>query len=243
MNPTWSRTYWSTETPFTTRHLVSLFFALILLWVILLIPIKKSVVFNKESDIKVELVRSPVKDKIKQPEQPLPKETVEKTPTIEEPQPIKKVETKPPIIKKDIVKELPKQPSNDPKVTIKKTVIEPQEPKIPDAGMILNSLNDIKSFAPMDDDFQALKDNTNEFKSKNMVPQQPTQLTPFDKQLRNDLTVKDSISAPLKAMKTAAGFLSFVPIDDKEKTSDDMQYCPTLGRKSKFCPSSNPLNN
>ncbi len=238
MNPAWSNRKWSIDTPLNSRNLVSLFFALIVLWIILLIPIKKPIVFNEDDVMLIELIKSPVNDQIKQP---LPNKIIENKPNIETPKPIKKIEPKPDTIKKEAITESIKKPSIEPTVTIKKTVIDAPKTELPNAGMILNSLDEIKSFAPLDDDFQAKKDTANDFKSKNMVPQQLPHLSPYDEQLSNDLAVKDHISTHLRVIKSVAGFLSFIPIDDKEKSVDDMKYCSTLGRKSTFCPTSNPL--
>ncbi len=235
MNQTWSNSRWSLDNSFNFRHVISLFFALIALWIILLIPIKKPITFDEDDVINIELIKPPVKDLI---EQPLFNKIIENQPIIKNTKPVPMIQPKPQ--NKEVITESIKKTSIEPMVTIKKTVIDTQILELPNAGTILNSMESIQKYFETDDQFNAAKNDPNAFHFRQLIKPKTKKLITNVSHLAG-ANVTEYTPIQMKAVKGFIGF--FAPMNDIEKTQDTMTYCSSLGRKSIFCPNHNPLKN
>jgi hypothetical protein len=229
MQVTWEGGNWQ-KNKFTLRHLTSLFLSSCIVLLVLLIPVKLYQLTSQSSLISVTL--------IKQSPQKLAKQQVQ----------VKKIKVtqkqiKPLVSKqiKTVVKSrVDHKKRNTPNqvTTIHRKAKQIKE-NLPSAGAILNLLAQKSWRQKLDKDFQAASPDSENFIMKSIVPLPQTKM--FQEKRTNYFAVKDTQAKSLAALKFFASYLSFVPIDDVEKTQDMQPYCFVLGRNASYCPTNNPL--
>ncbi len=223
MEFTWQQSNWQNN-HLNSRQFIVFVFSAVLVYLLLLIPIKfKPVWTNQDTPLSVTLVKEIIK----------PKESIQ--PTITTPKPVIK-----PI---DEAKFTVKKPE-------KKTLLEPikeavpiekiitVKPQLPSAGEILNSIKLSKPLPTVSSDFKQVPEIDSDFKPKQWTKPKEKKLIVQDDQIQQMVNLKTPLA--LKALRTAVGFF-IAPMNDAEKTQDHLNYCPTLGRRSVFCPNANPL--
>ena len=212
MEITWQQSNWQ-NSHLNSRQFIVFVFSAVLIYLLLLIPIKfKSVWINQDTQLSVTLIKEAIK----------PKEAIKQT--ITTPKPVIKP------VKKTVI-----QPIEKPVLIEKIITVKPQ---LPSAGVILNSVKSTQPLPNVSQDFKQLTQKDLDFKPKQWVKPLEKKLVVQDNQIQQMVEIKTPIA--LKALRTAVGFL-FTPMKDAKKTQDHLNYCPTLGRRSVFCPNANPL--
>ena len=114
-----------------------------------------------------------------------------------------------------------------------------KEKKLPSLGVLLNSIQGTKKLFVVDKDFQAISDDDNHYIFKPVVKtEEPLLITENE---YSKIIVGDGQPLTMKIIKALASKFSLIPVDDVEKTPDHLDFCPTLGRLSAYCPNANPL--
>ncbi len=223
MELTWQQSNWK-NSHLNSRQFIVFVFSAVLVYLLLLIPMKfKPLWTNQDIPLSVTLVKEIIK----------PKEEIK--PTITTPKPVIKPIKEVKIAVKESVKNTVIQPIKNP-VPIEKIITV--KPLLPSAGTILNSVKLSKPLPTVTQDFKHVSENDLDFKPKQWVKPLEKKLVVQDNQIQEMVEINTPLA--LKALRTAVGFL-FTPMKDAKKTQDHLNYCPTLGRRSVFCPNANPL--
>ena len=197
-------------------------FSIVLIYLLLLIPVNfKTVWLNQGSQLSVTLLKEQIK--IIEVQKPL----IDKTKPIEKPVEEVKKPVKNPA---QVIQQITKQAPTNNIIAVK--------PKLPSAGTILNSVKQSKPFSTVSLDFKQMSEIDLDFKPKKWVKPKEKKLIVVKHQLQPMVNIKTPLA--LKTLRTAIGFL-ITPMKGAEKTQDHLNYCPTLGRRSVFCPNANPL--
>lgn len=223
MEISWQQSNWQ-NSQLNLRQGIVFVVSAVLVYLLLLIPVKFKMVWSSQDP---QLSLTLVKERIK------PKESIQ--PTVATPKPVIK-----PIDKaKYTVEEPIKKTVNQP---IKKAIpiekIIAVKPRLPSAGEILNSIKLSKPLPTVSSDFKQAPEIESDFKPKQWTKPKEKKLIVQDDQIQQMVNLKTTLA--LKALRTAVGFF-IAPMKDAEKTQDHLNYCPTLGRRSVFCPNANPL--
>ncbi|HFC29853.1 MAG TPA: hypothetical protein ENJ44_02295 [Oceanospirillales bacterium] len=217
------------------KHFVSLTFALILIALILLMPINN---YHKFETIDKALAINFVKTITKQKKE-IKKSTVEKLeikPKLEA-EPNKEVDEK---IPTKIKKHRQPKPTQE---NINNKTKELQQTKPINSITILNSMQSKPWLNKLDKDFQARKEQDKEFKYKQFVKKEAEKLV-IDSNETIQIQVKETTPLGLVILKGLVKKIGVFPIkaEEKDKSIEDIPYCPILFRRSFICPSGNPLS-
>lgn len=221
----WQSTNWQNKN-LASRQTITFFISVLVIGLLFLIPINNKYAYLQQDHLmSVELIKtvSLNKKKTQELEKPLipiidPIESNAKT-----------------IVEKSVVKA--KSISKPIPIT---TRISPSQDKtqLPSARMIINSFKNRKTLQTVSKDFQATSESDNNFIIKKIHKQKPPMVV--SNKIFKQTIVNHKDPATIKTTKSVLGFL-FGSVKDRKKNQDTLSYCPALGRRSVFCPSSNPL--
>lgn len=228
MDSTWTNSTWKNSN-FNYRQIVSFVVSGFILFLILLIPFKGHRFITQSSKtITIQLVKSQTPIKQAKKIETIRTVSASTDKQIEKTKEKNKTLKAKPVVTK-IIHRKPKVKNNQAKTA---------SPKLPSAGLILNSLRNRPYLENVGRDFQVAN---NDFLANSLVPAKEDKLI-VDKYLLQ-VNVSETLPLGTKVLKVLASKFSLVPIDDKVKTQDMLPYCFNLGRNSSYCPTDNPLEN
>jgi len=221
------------------KHIISLFFALAILSLLLMLPIQiKQFYNNHEKSITVDLIKIQAKG-FKQTNKEMAEASQIIKPIAEE-----KSKSKPnqQIIKKPQQVLTPKIIHTQPILKVEKK-FETEKKQITSA-VILNSLQQKPWLNKISKEFQALDEKDMDFKFKQIVKAKTKNKLVIDSNEIMQIQVKETYTLASTTAHILAYYL-YIGIgteEAKEKTRDDMPFCNVYLGRSYICPSNNPLS-